>query len=214
MAQLRLRFLPTLALVALCSAGVAVVPGIAEAHGGPQGGAPGAGRLGHGPGAAPGNPNGAEPVGRATGAPDTDRGHSEGKGHTDVLKRAMPTVGRVASLHGSRLTLSLPNGTRKTFSVDARAFGQMRPARGESVAVESDDGMRASSIAPADRTIRGNLTAVSRDTVTLKLPNGRTQTIFVAPEAAARMNLSPGTPLTVISHDGGASATQIRVDRR
>ncbi len=202
MAQLRLRVLPALALAALCSAGVTIVPGFAEAHGG------------HGPSVAPGNPNGAEPVGKAAGAPDTDRGRSEGKGHTDLLRQEKPTVGRVASFSGSRLTLSLPDGTSKTFSVDAHAFGQMRPTRGESVAVESGDGVHARSVAAADRTIRGSLTAVSRDTVTLKLPNGRTQTISVAPEAATRMNLSPGMPLTVISHDGGASATQIRVDRR
>lgn len=201
-------------LIGACAATALLgLASIAAAHpGGGPGGVPG-GLPGHSAGVpgSIGNPNGAPPIGRATNAPDTDRGHSEGKGHTDLHQK--PTVGRVTSFNGSLLTLTLPNGSTKTFAVDSRAFGQLRPAKGMRVAVTSNDGAHASLVVPADQTIRGTVSAISKDLVTLKLPNGRQETISVAPQAAANMNLTPGASVIMTSHDGGVTALRVSVDR-
>ena len=183
--------------------------------GGPPGGMPGGARI---PNALPPvthpnstNPNGTPPIGKPTSAPDTDRGRSEGKGQTDTTSHRKPVVGKVASFNGSTLTLTLPNGTTKTFTVDPHAFGQLKPKQGQNVAVEIKNGSEASSVVAADQTIRGTVTASSLTSVTIKLPNGQTRTISIAPQAATRMNLSPGVPVTIVSHDGGASAAAISI---
>lgn len=198
----------------------------ADASGGPGGGRPGG--IGGPPGGMPGgaripttlppviqpnsrNPNGTPPVGKSTSAPDTARGRSEGKGQTDTTSHGKPVVGKVASFNGSTLTLTLPNGTTKTFTVDPHAFGQLKPKQGQNVAVEMKNGSEASSVVAADQTIRGTVTASSLTSVTIKLPNGQTRTISVAPQAATRMKLSPGVPVTIVSHDGGASAAAISI---
>lgn len=160
----------------------------------------------------PGNPNGTAPIGAPGTRGDTDRGHSEGKGNNDLV-RGQRLIGKVASLQGSTLTLMLPNGTTKSFLVDPHAFGQMRPLRGKSVAIESSDGTRANTVVDADQTIDGSVTGMTKDSVTLRLPNGKTQTLSVAGAALAHMNLKPGTHVRVTSHDGGASASRIDRDR-
>lgn len=145
-------------------------------------------------------------------APDTDRGRSEGRGQTDATMHGQLTVGRVAAFTGTTLTLTLPTGVMKTFTVDAHAFGQMKPQIGENLAVRSADGVRIGSAVAADQTIRGTVSSATRDTVTLMLPNGRTQTIAVASQASTRMNLTPGTKVTIVSHDGGRSAAQVAIN--
>lgn len=210
------------------------VPALAGPHGGITGGvsggvsggvnvgAPPAGVPGdvHAPSlpnpggiANPGNPNGTTPVGAPGKRGDTDRGRSEGKGNDD-LAHGQRLVGKVASFHGSTLTLLLPNGTTKTYTVDPHAVGQMKPTRGESLAVESSDGMRATTIVDADQTIDGSVASMTKDSLTLRLPNGKTQTLSVAASALAHMNLQPGTDVRVTSHDGGASASRIDRDRK
>jgi len=107
--------------------------------------------------------------------------------------------------------LTLPNGTTKTFTVDPHAFGQLKPQPGQKVAVDSQNGTEANSVVAADQTISGTVTAASLTSVTIQLPNGQTRTISVARQAAGRMNLTPGVPVTVTSHDGGASASEISI---
>jgi len=195
-------------------------PASVGAHpgGGPPGGTPGGPPVGTPGGPPPGvpisNSNGALPIGKATSAPDTDRGHSEGKGRTDVAP-GKPTIGRVATFSGTTLTLTLPTGVSKTFTVDAHAFGQLNVHKGAELAVTSSDGVYATSVTPAEQTIRGTVESVSANTsqVTLSLPNGKTLTIMVAPEAAAHMALSKGIPLTLASHDGGFSADPVVVGK-
>lgn len=160
------------------------------------------------------NPNGNPPVGKPVSpGSDTDRGRSEGKGHNDTMHGKNVVVGTVVSLNGTLLTLRLPNGTTKTFTVNPRAFGQRTPQPGQQIAIRTNDGMRADSFADANQTIRGTIVAANTSMLTLKLPNGRTQTIWVAPSAATRINLTPGMPVTITTHDGGASAASIIVVR-
>lgn len=218
MNNISLRPISIAALAAMLSLSLVA---FADARGGPPGGGGGRpGGIGGGPpGGMPGaaripnttTPNGMPPIGRPTSAPDTDRGRSEGKGQTDTTSHGKPVIGKVASFNGSTLTLTLPNGTTKTFTVDPHAFGQLRPTPGQNVAVETNNGTEASSVVAADQTISGTVTATSLTSVTIQLPNGQTRTISVAPQAATRMNLSPGVPVTVVSHDGGASAATIRI---
>jgi len=145
-------------------------------------------------------------------APDTDRGRSDGRGQTDATTHGRMTVGRVAAFSGTTLTLTLPTGVTKTFTVDAHAYGQLKPQVGQNLAVSSSDGTHVGAAVAADQTIRGTVSSVTRDTVTLMLPNGRSQTISVASQAATRMNLTPGTKVTIVSHDGGQSAAHIGIN--
>ena len=215
MNNIAFRTLSTAALAATLSLSLVAFADARGDHpgGGPPGGMPGASRN---PNPFPpmrqpdANPNGTMPIGKATTPPDTDRGRSEGKGRTDSTMHGKPAIGRVASFSGSTLTLTLPNGTVKTFQVDPHAYGQLKPKLGQNLAVETKNGTQASSVVPADQMISGTVISSTLTSVTLKLPNGQTRTIAVAPQAAARMNLSPGVPITVTSHDGGMSAASIR----
>ena len=62
----------------------------------------------------------------------------------------------------------------------------------------------------AMQTIRGRVVGMTKNTVTLQLPNGKTETILVSSSAVANMHLKPGTNIRVISPDGGKSATEIK----
>jgi len=125
------------------------------------------------------------------------------------MMRGRTTVGRVTAFSGTTLTLMLPTGVTKTFTVDAHAFGQLKPKVGQNLAVRSEDGSRVGSAVVADQTIRGTVASTTRDSVTLTLPNGRTETLMVASQAATRMNLTPGSKVVVTTHDGGMSAAHI-----
>jgi hypothetical protein len=188
---------------------------------GPPAGIPGGPRIPVAPPIQPGlpsqsnqgtahNPNGRPPSGAATSAPDTDRGNSEGKGRTDTAG-SHAFVGSVTAFNGTTLTLKLPNGTTKTFTVDAHAHGQLRAHNGQNVAIHVDAQGRVTQIAPADQTISGKVSGVTKNTVTLTLPNGRTQTIGIASQAAAHISLMPGAQATIVSHDGGRTASSITV---
>ncbi|GAC1389043.1 MAG: hypothetical protein NVSMB31_04360 [Vulcanimicrobiaceae bacterium] len=203
------------ALTAAFATGGALAAG-RGAGGGPPAGV-GGGMMGqpHGPASMPGsnNPNGMPPIGRpASPGPDTDRGHSEGQGKNDqsVAANVRPTVGKVASFSGTTLTLKLPNGTTKTFTVNEHAFGQLKPAAGQDLAVRSKNGTDVDSVVPANTTITGSVKSVTRSAVTLLLPNGRTVTVNVAPQAVAHLKLTPGSQATLVSQDGGFSVSGIR----
>ncbi|HEV2262875.1 MAG TPA: hypothetical protein VGR69_11365 [Candidatus Rubrimentiphilum sp.] len=197
-------------LAALLSAAALAAPpgGVGGGRPGTMPAVPPVGRPIGRPATAP-NPNGTPPVGRATNAPDTDRGRSEGKGRTDTTR----TMGTVASFTGTTLTLKLPTGITKTFTVNAHARGQLKP--GAAVVVTTrPNSSSVVSIVPANQSVTGTVVGTTKTTVTLKLPNGRTQTISVASQAAAHMNLTPGSVVTVMSNNGGMTATKIIVRPR
>jgi molybdopterin-binding protein len=125
---------------------------------------------------------------------------------TQASAAVSTTVGKVAAFNGTTLTLTLPNGTTKSFTVDAHAYGRLRPQNGEAVAVQTDARGNVVGIAAAKQRSSATVTGVSKNDVTLKLPNGRTLTVAVAPQAAAHMNLTPGAQVSVSTHDGFQSA--------
>ncbi|HET7812919.1 MAG TPA: hypothetical protein VFL13_00945 [Candidatus Baltobacteraceae bacterium] len=116
------------------------------------------------------------------------------------------SVGKVTAVTGSTLTLTLPNGTSKTFKVSASAFGQNKPKLGQRLAVAADAQGNATSIMVADQSIRATVASVAKNGVTLKLPNGRTVTMNVASQAVAHMHLTPGQHVTLTTHDGGQTS--------
>ncbi|MFN2529068.1 MAG: hypothetical protein ABR584_10180 [Candidatus Baltobacteraceae bacterium] len=208
----------SLAAAAICA--LVLSGSAAFAHGGPPAGA-GGGRPGGMPQGVPGgmpqginrpsgtpgsmNPNSAVP----TTAPPTGRGQSgTAPGRTANTTSARPTVGKVASFSGTTLTLTLPTGQIKTFTVDAHAFGQLKP--GTPVAVTSQDGTTADTIAPANQMVTGTVSSVTRNSVTMTLPNGKTVTVMVPSQAAGHIPLTPGSQAQIISNDGGFSASQVR----
>ena len=192
---------------------------MAAPPGGGGGRPPSAGPPGGMPGNMPGFPHMPSglpntvpsPLGRPSSAPpDTDRGRSENKGKTDQTP-SNRTAGTVASFSGTTLTLTLPTGVTKTFTVDAHAFGQLKPQAGQRVVVQSDGTGKVMAVMPADETVSGTVLGSTRQTVTLRLPNGQTRTITVASAAASRLNLQPGMQVTLVSHDAGQTAASVVV---
>lgn len=204
--RIRHHLLASAGLVGLLSAAAVAAP---PGGGGRPGGMPSQSHP-----AAPSMPAGRpatapSPLGGATSAPDTDRGRSEGKGRTDTATAGTRTTGAVVSFSGTTLTLKLPNGTTKTFTVSANAGGQLRP--GTPVVVTTNPSGGVLAIVPANQSITGTVVGVTKTAVTLMLPNGRTQTVNVASQAAAHMNLAPGSAVTLTSNNGGMTATKIFV---
>ena len=204
----------TLAAIA-ASYALAFCGSAAYAHGGPPGGVSG-GRPAGIPGGMPqgihpnGPPSSINPnSGVPATTPATGRGQSgTAPGRTASSTHSKPVVGKVASFSGTTLTLTLPTGVTKTFTVDAHAFGQLKPEPGTPVAVASEDGTNADSIVPANQAIQGTVSAVTRNSVTMTLPNGNTVTVVVPAQAAAHVPLKPGSQAILISHDGGFSADE------
>lgn len=153
-----------------------------------------------------GHTNGPPPVGKPATHGDTDRGNSEGQGHND--KHPNRLVARVASLSGSTLVVRMPDGRLRTFTASPSVLGQVRPALGANVVLFTNGGVVVQRVLPADVTFTGVVSKMSKDQVTFRLPNGQLRTITVARAAVAHM--MPGRRLTVVSHDGGVTATTIR----
>ena len=170
---------------------------------------PGGGPPGGGPGAAGAhNPNGTPPIGKpATLGPDTDRGHSEGKGRTDTAGKHF--LGRVTTIRGEAVTILMPTGTVRTFTVGTALLPTVRV--GERVVLFTrSGGVLVTRAAPAVQTVRGTLVGVGKTTVTVLLPNGRMHTITVAPEAAENMLRDKGRPVIVSTRTAFTEPVTIR----
>lgn len=161
------------------------------------------------------------PTGPATGTGSSIRTNAR----ADALGRSAQTglrssttattaVGTVTAFSGTTLTVTLPNRAVKTFTVDAHAAAAMNLRRGAQVAVGLDAKGDVVSFAPANQTLHATVASVAKSNVTLRLPNGRSLTIALAPQAAARMNLTPGANVEVTTHDGFRTAALSRPARK
>jgi hypothetical protein len=90
------------------------------------------------------NPNGTAPIGKpAVRGPDTDRGMSEGKGHTDTMHTSMsrsPMKARLISLTRTTATVRLANGTLQTFMISGDTFGDLNRHIGQRVVFRTSNG--------------------------------------------------------------------------
>lgn len=106
----------------------------------------------------------------------------------------LPIIGTVSAINGDMVTLLVPSGTVQTFAFTPAQIVQIRT--GQRIAVFRS-GRTVARVAPAVQTVRGTIESVGKTTVTLRLPNGRTQTVKVAPTAAHNMMLREGRPVIV-----------------
>ena len=178
------RFLSSIAGTVVGSLLIGLGPALA-APGGAHG-APGA------------KPNGPPPVGAPAVHGDTDRGHSEGKGRNDLGKTHV--IGTVSAINGNMVTIRSGKNTVQTFTLTPAQAAEVRS--GEHIVLFTN-GTVVNRLEPANMTLHGVVTgvvpnSVSRKTmVTVRLPNGRTQTMIVANEAAENMKLRKGEPVVL-----------------
>lgn len=105
-----------------------------------------------------------------------------------------PIIGAVSAITGNVVNLIVPSGAVETFTLTPAQVVQVRTRERIVVFTRSHVVTR---VVPAVQTVRGVITRVGKTTVTLRLPNGRLQTIRVAPEAAENMRLRRGRPVVV-----------------
>jgi molybdopterin-binding protein len=181
------RFLSSIAGTVVGSLLIGLGPALAApggAHGAPGGLGP--------------KPNGVPPVGAPAVHGDTDRGHSEGKGRNDLGKTHV--IGTVSAINGNMVTVRSGKNTVQTFTLTPAQAAEVRS--GEHI-VFFTNGATVTRIAPANMTLHATVlnvvpSSLSHKTmVTVRLPNGRTQTMIVANEAAENMKLRKGEPVVL-----------------
>lgn len=113
-------------------------------------------------------------------------------------------VGFVKSVEGETIEVRMANGECQRFTLrpELVASSNLRP--GSLVAFNANsDGVIATIETPvAEQTYSGVVQTIENDSVTLALDGGETYTTIIPAQTATRMNLAPGTSLSVTTYQG------------
>lgn len=118
--------------------------------------------------------------------------------------------GTISAVNGTSVAIRLTNGTTETINASAQTATRLRSFIGKNVAFRVTDGMFTFAGAQGGNVpIRGKLTAVSGNSITVQLPGGSTQTYTVSSSNRARFSSRVGHTIVFwINADGSVRLNQ------
>lgn len=116
--------------------------------------------------------------------------------------------GTISRINGEMVTLELPSGDTQQITIDEDYIKRLNLQPGMDVVVNLNRGNIARGVRVVDtnmttamQSVRGTITSIDDNVVMLKMPDGRMQRITLRQEDITRLNLQPGTQITVMLND-------------
>lgn len=116
--------------------------------------------------------------------------------------------GIISRINGEMVTLELPSGDTQQITIDEDYIRRLNLRPGMEVVVNLNRGNIARGVRVVDtnmttamQPIRGTITSIDDNVVMLEMPDGRMQRITLRQEDITRLNLQPGTQITVMLND-------------
>lgn len=116
--------------------------------------------------------------------------------------------GTISRINGEMVTLELPSGDTQQITIDEDYIKRLNLRPGMEVVVNLNRGNIARGVRVVDtnmttamQSVRGTITSIDDNVVMLKMPDGRMQRITLREEDITRLNLQPGTQITVMLND-------------
>ncbi len=121
---------------------------------------------------------------------------------SDIIK------GAIRRINGEMVTLELPSGGRQQIKIDRDFIKQMNLQPGMDVVVNLNRGNVARAVRVLEtnyvattQPIRGTIRSIDDNVVMLEMPDGTMQRITFRQEDVTRLNLQPGTQISVMLDD-------------
>lgn len=116
--------------------------------------------------------------------------------------------GTISRINGEMVTLELPSGGTQQITIDEDYIRRLNLRPGMEVVVNLNRGNIARGVRVVDanmttamQPIRGTIRSIDDNVVMLEMPDGRMQRITLRQEDITRLNLQPGTQITVMLND-------------
>ncbi len=116
--------------------------------------------------------------------------------------------GTISRINGEMVTLELPNGGTQQITIDEDYIQRLNLRPGMEVVVNLNRGNIARGVRVVDtnmttamQPIRGTIRSIDDNVVMLEMPDGRMQRITLREEDITRLNLQPGTQISVMLND-------------
>ena len=129
--------------------------------------------------------------------------------------------GTISRINGEMVTLELPSGGTQQITIDEDYIRRLNLRPGMEVVVNLNRGNIARGVRVVDanmttamQSVRGTIRSIDDNVVMLEMPDGRMQRITLRQEDITRLNLQPGTQITVMLNDErmASNVTVIEVD--
>lgn len=116
--------------------------------------------------------------------------------------------GTISRINGEMVTLELPSGRTQQITIDEDYIKRLNLQPGMKVVVNLNRGNIARAVRVVDanmttamQSVRGTIRSIDDNVVMLEMPDGRMQRITLRQEDITRLNLQPGTQITVMLND-------------
>jgi antitoxin component of MazEF toxin-antitoxin module len=116
--------------------------------------------------------------------------------------------GTISRINGEMVTLALPSGGTQQITIDEDYIRRLNLRPGMEVVVNLNRGNIARGVRVVDanmttamQSVRGTIRSIDDNVVMLEMPDGRMQRITLRQEDITRLNLQPGTQITVMLND-------------
>ena len=116
--------------------------------------------------------------------------------------------GTISRINGEMVTLELPSGGTQQITIDEDYIQRLNLRPGMEVVVNLNRGNIARGVRVVDanmttamQSVRGTIRSIDDNVVMLEMPDGRMQRITLRQEDITRLNLQPGTQITVMLND-------------
>lgn len=116
--------------------------------------------------------------------------------------------GTISRINGEMVTLALPSGGRQEIKIDRDDIRRLNLQPGMEIAVNLNRGNIARAVRVLEtnfvattQPIRGTIRSIDGNVVMLEMPDGRMQRITLRESDITRLNLQPGTQITVMLDD-------------
>ena len=116
--------------------------------------------------------------------------------------------GTIRRINGEMVTLELPSGGRQQIKIDRDMIKRMNLQPGMEVVINLNRGNIARAVRVLEtnyiattQPIKGTIRSIDDNVVMLEMPDGKMQRITLRQEDVTRLNLQPGTQISVMLDD-------------